>query len=111
MAARLLKDKGIYEFVEASKVLARRGVAVTFRVLGDVDPHNSSSVTAADLEHWKKTTGVEFLGYREEISEQYAQAHIVCLPRIGKACRNRFLRGLPAAGRLLLRTFLAAEMR
>ncbi|WP_236744044.1 glycosyltransferase [Marinobacter similis] len=103
MAARLLKDKGIYEFVEASKVLARRGVAVTFRVLGDVDPHNSSSVTAADLEHWKKTTGVEFLGYREEISEQYAQAHIVCLPSYREGLSKSLLEGA-ACGRALVTT-------
>lgn len=103
MAARLLKDKGIREFVEASEILARRGVAVTFRVLGDVDPHNRSSVSTADLEHWKKTTGVEFLGYREEIAEQYAQANIVCLPSYREGLSKSLLEGA-ACGRALVTT-------
>lgn len=103
MAARLLKDKGIHEFVEASDILAQRGVAVTFRVLGDVDPHNSSSISRALLDHWKKTTGVEFLGYSEEIAEQYAQANIVCLPSYREGLSKSLLEGA-ACGRALVTT-------
>lgn len=103
MAARLLRDKGIYEFVEASEILARRGVEVTFRVLGDVDAHNTSSVSTVDLDKWKQTTNIEFLGYRTDIAEQYAQANIVCLPSYREGLSKSLLEGA-ACGRAIVTT-------
>lgn len=103
MAARLLKDKGIYEFVEASEILASRGVEVSFRVLGDVDIHNRSSVSEHDLEEWKQSTNVEFLGYRKDIAEQYAQANIVCLPSYREGLSKSLLEGA-ACGRAIVTT-------
>jgi glycosyltransferase involved in cell wall biosynthesis len=103
MAARLLKDKGIYEFVEASQILACRGVEVGFRVLGDVDIHNRSSVSAGDLEGWKRSTTVEFLGYREDIAQQYERANIVCLPSYREGLSKSLLEGA-ACGRAIVTT-------
>lgn len=103
MAARLLKDKGIYEFVEASEILARRGVEVTFRVLGDIDIHNNSSVSLVDLENWKRTTDVEFPGYKTDIAEQYAQANVVCLPSYREGLSKSLLEGA-ACGRAIVTT-------
>lgn len=103
MAARLLKDKGIYEFVEASEILASRGVEVSFRVLGDVDIHNRSSVSTGDLEDWKRSTAVEFLGYRKDIAEQYARANIVCLPSYREGLSKSLLEGA-ACGRAIVTT-------
>lgn len=103
MAARLLRDKGIYEFVEASEILASRGVNVTFRVLGDVDAHNTSSVSTVDLDKWKQTTDIEFLGYRANIAEQYAQANIVCLPSYREGLSKSLLEGA-ACGRAIVTT-------
>mgnify|MGYP005853845711 CR=1 FL=1 len=103
MAARLLKDKGIYEFVEASEILARRGVEVGFRVLGDVDIHNRSSVSVSDLENWKRSTTVEFLGYRKDIAAQYERANIVCLPSYREGLSKSLLEGA-ACGRAIVTT-------
>lgn len=80
MAARLLKDKGVFEFVEASRILKNRGVDVIMRLIGSPDPGNLTSVTEEELSVWCKEGIVESLGYREDIANQYASANIVCLP-------------------------------
>lgn len=80
MAARLLRDKGVFEFVEAAQLLVERGVAVTMRLIGSPDPGNPTSVSKDDIENWKQAGVVELLGYRTDIAEQYAAANIVCLP-------------------------------
>lgn len=80
MAARLLKDKGVFEFVEAARILHGRGHDVDMRLIGSPDAGNPTSVTNEDLERWKREGRVQLLGFRNDIAEQYAAANIVCLP-------------------------------
>jgi glycosyltransferase involved in cell wall biosynthesis len=80
MAARLLRDKGVFEFVGAANILRERGVDVDMRLVGSSDPGNLNSVTEAELECWEKEGVVTLLGYRTDIAHQYASANVVCLP-------------------------------
>lgn len=80
MASRLLKDKGVFEFVEAANVLRERGVAVEMRLVGSPDPGNQTSVTEQDINCWHEGGVVKLLGYRSDIADQYADANVVCLP-------------------------------
>ncbi len=80
MASRLLRDKGVYEFVEAAKILKSWGTEVSMRLIGAIDDGNPSSVTPNEIDHWIKEGYVEILGFREDIAEQYSAANIVCLP-------------------------------
>ena len=45
MVARLLRDKGVNEFVEAARLLRARGVPVSMRLVGGVDAGNPASAT------------------------------------------------------------------
>lgn len=80
MAARLLRDKGVYEYVEAVRVLRQRGINACFRLIGAPDPGNPSSIGQSQLDAWAAEGIVELLGYRSDIAQQYAAATIVCLP-------------------------------
>lgn len=80
MAARLLLDKGLAEFVEAAKLLHQRGVQVIMRVIGNIDPDNPASAKSHQVEQWKQSGEVEFVGFRSDIAHQYSIAHIACLP-------------------------------
>lgn len=80
MAARLLRDKGVFEFVEAARLLRDRGVKTRMKLIGSADPGNLTSVTEAELDQWRKQGVVELMGFRSDIAEQYAAANIVCLP-------------------------------
>lgn len=80
MASRLLKDKGVFEFVAAAKIMKDRGVEAKFRLAGVPDPDNLTSCTVADLEQWRTDRYVELLGYRSDIPELFRGSHIVVLP-------------------------------
>jgi len=80
MAARLLKDKGVYEFVDAARLLRDRGVEIEMRLIGSPDRGNPTSVSQQDVERWAEEGYVRLLGFRSDIAEQYAQANIVSLP-------------------------------
>jgi glycosyltransferase involved in cell wall biosynthesis len=80
MAARFLRDKGVFEFVEAARLLRSRGVAVVMRLIGSPDPGNPTSATQSEVSGWSAEQVVELPGFRTDIAAQYGAANIVCLP-------------------------------
>lgn len=80
MAARLLRDKGVVEFVESARILRARGISVRFWLIGEPDLSNPASVTFGELAAWGLEGIVEYLGYRKDVLDLYARAHIVTLP-------------------------------
>lgn len=80
MAARLLRDKGVYEFIEAARRLHERGVPVRLRLAGSPDPGNPASVDPDDLARWRHGGLVDILGERKDVAALYANANIVVLP-------------------------------
>lgn len=80
MAARLLWDKGVAEFVTAARALRAAGVAARFVVAGAPDPGNPRSIPAEQLARWEREGPVEFLGVREDMPVLLNQAHVAVLP-------------------------------
>ena len=80
MVGRLLKDKGICEYVEAARLAAQRGTPIEWLVAGSPDSGNPASVDARQLSQWQAEGHVTFLGERRDIAELYAQTHIAVLP-------------------------------
>jgi glycosyltransferase involved in cell wall biosynthesis len=104
MAARLLRDKGVYEFVEAARQLKSRGVEVVMRLIGALDPGNPNSVEQAELDGWFVEGVVELPGYRSDIAGQYAAANIVCLPSYYGEGLPKTLVEAAACGRAVITT-------
>lgn len=84
MAARLLRDKGVYEFTEAARILKQDAVRGRFLLVGDRDRANPSSVNESQLEAWREEGIVEILGFRSDIASIFAMSHIVVLPSYGE---------------------------
>jgi len=80
LAARLLWDKGIGEFVEAARILRSRRIPARFVIIGDVDTGNRASIDPETLKSWCKEGAVELWGFRNDIPIVLAQASIACLP-------------------------------
>lgn len=80
LASRLLRDKGVYEFVDAARALQNNGVKARFVLAGDVDPGNPASLSAETVGGWDQERVVEWWGPQEDMPAVFAQTHIVCLP-------------------------------
>ena len=61
LAGRLLKDKGIDDFLKLSKNFNQRNV--TFFLAGDLDTGNPNSLTQEELEVIKAESSLNYLGY------------------------------------------------
>ena len=60
MVCRLLKDKGVYEFIEAEKKYEIKNIKARFWLVGNIDPSNPSSLTSKDIEKIKEDSKVKF---------------------------------------------------
>jgi glycosyltransferase involved in cell wall biosynthesis len=80
LPARLLREKGVGEFVEAARLLHAQGVKARFALVGKPDPANPASVSQAEIDAWVGEGVVEFWGWREDMPGVFSQAQIVCLP-------------------------------
>lgn len=80
LAARLLKDKGVVEFVEAARILNSKGVPAIFQLIGEPDPDNPASISKTELQRWAQEGIVQLLGFRSDIAGLFAEANVIALP-------------------------------
>jgi len=102
-AARLLRDKGIYEFISAAKLLKKRGVSVNFFLAGDLDYNNPTGLNLDDLNKIKNETIVEVLGHQKDIPTLYSKSHIICLPSYREGLPKSLIEAA-AASRVIVTT-------
>jgi glycosyltransferase involved in cell wall biosynthesis len=80
LPARMLRDKGVFEFVAAAAQLKNDGIAARFALVGDPDPDNPASIPAATLQRWSDSGAAEWWGWRDDMVTVFQQCHVVCLP-------------------------------
>ncbi len=79
-SGRILKDKGVLEFVEAARRVKLEEPAWRFLLAGAVGYDNPSAVDDANLQNWFDEGCVELLGHVDDMVPLYRDAAIVCLP-------------------------------
>jgi len=80
MASRLLKDKGVFEYVEAVKLLKEKFPFVVFELYGDIDPPNPASLSRIDIEKIKKNDFINLYGFSSDIAKVFSDSNIIVLP-------------------------------
>lgn len=91
LAARMLWDKGVGEYVEAAQILMERGVPVRMLLAGDPDDSNPTSIPRETLRAWHDSGAVEWLGHREDVSALLQCSHVACLPSYYREGIPKFL--------------------
>ena len=79
-SGRLLRDKGIEEFVAAARKVNRKEKSARFVLVGNIDTGNPSGVTEEQMNAWISEGAIEYWGWQDDMVKIYQQAHIVCLP-------------------------------
>ena len=80
LAARMLWDKGVGEFVEAARLLKSEGRPLRFILAGVPDPGNPAAIAEETLLGWQTEGLVEWLGHVADMPKLLAEADIVVLP-------------------------------
>lgn len=80
MVARLLRDKGVVEFVEAARIVRELRPDVGFDLLGATDADNRTAIDRPTLEGWVREGLVRHLGTTDDVRPHLATAGCVVLP-------------------------------
>lgn len=80
LAARMLWDKGLAEFVEAARFLKAEGRNIHFLLAGEPDPGNPAACAPEDLAGWVSEGVVEHLGHVDDMPALLGQVDVVVLP-------------------------------
>jgi glycosyltransferase involved in cell wall biosynthesis len=80
MAARLLWEKGIQEFVDASSMLRGLGRDVEFVIAGKPDSGNPNSVSAEQMQEWVNQGLVSWLGHVDDMPTLLNGVDAMALP-------------------------------
>ena len=106
LAARLLWEKGVGEFVEASKKLKDGGRDIEFILAGTPDHGNPRSVERAQVERWARDGLINWLGHVEDMAALMRSVDVMALPSYYREGVPRSLIEGAASGLALVTTDL-----
>lgn len=102
MISRLLRDKGVYEYVAASRSLRQRHPYVRCMLVGALDS-NPSSITALQVREWEKEGAIEYLGELQDVRPAIAACSVYVLPSYREGMPRTVLEAM-AMGRGVITT-------
>jgi glycosyltransferase involved in cell wall biosynthesis len=102
MVARLLRDKGVREFVGAAEAVIASGPCAEFVLAGELDD-NPSSVREEELESWRQTGTVRYAGRLDDVRPAMRESHVYVLPSYREGTPRTVLEAM-STGRPLITT-------
>ena len=102
LIARLLGDKGVREYAEASRVVRQKYPQATFSLVGWID-ENPDAIKQHEVEKWKSNGSIQFLGRLKDVRKAIAASNIYVLPSYREGTPRTVLEAM-AMGRPIITT-------
>jgi glycosyltransferase involved in cell wall biosynthesis len=80
LIGRVIRHKGIYEFVRAAELLRSEGVNVQCSLLGFFDASNPVAISEHQVEEWVRRGSIRYLGSTDDVAPYIAGSDCVVLP-------------------------------
>lgn len=103
MIARLIRDKGAFEYVEAAARVRQRHLDVRFDILGPLDVANRTAITREQVCEWAAEGIINYRGEADDVRPFIADADCVVLPSYREGMPRSLLEAA-AMGRPLVAT-------
>ncbi len=104
LVARLLRNKGIPEFLEAARLVSEQSPQCRFAILGHIDDQNPEGITQADIERYAEQYPVTFIPGTSDVRPYLAQASVFVLPSYYREGLPRTILEAMATGRAIITT-------
>ncbi len=80
LIARLIRDKGIVEYIDAIRVVKEKYPNAKFKILGSYYFDNPSSISKDEVDSWVAEGLIEYLGYTDAVLEEIERVDCIVLP-------------------------------
>ncbi|WP_210546243.1 glycosyltransferase family 4 protein [Rhodoferax sp. PAMC 29310] len=103
LIARMLRDKGVGEFVEAARLIHKRWPQAECCLLGFVDAQNPTAISGTQVDAWVAQGVVNYLGVSDDVRAEIATADCIVLPSYREGTPRTLLEAA-AMGRPIITT-------
>lgn len=104
LVARLMRDKGIYEFLEAAQRVSIDHPNCRFSILGHIDAENPTGLTEAECKNLARRYPVRFIPGTADVRPYLASASVFVLPSYYREGLPRTILEAMATGRAVITT-------
>lgn len=77
---RIIADKGVYELINAAKIIIKEFDFVKFSLMGMVGVKNNTSISREEVDHWVNEKIIEYIPFKDDIREVLSESDLVVLP-------------------------------
>ena len=90
---RLIKDKGIFEYVNAARIIKKNYPNAVFNVMGPFWTQNlkNNTITHTELQNWIDEGVIDYLGEKKDVRKFIAEADCIVLPSYREGTSNTLL--------------------
>jgi glycosyltransferase involved in cell wall biosynthesis len=106
MVARLMRDKGVHEFVASARIVKQHFPEARFQILGRPEERNPTGVSRQEVAQWAHEGIVELLPETRDVRPHLAAATIFALPSYYREGLPRTILEALATGRPVVTTTL-----
>lgn len=100
LVARLLRDKGIVEYVQASARLKKRYPQARFLLVGWFDSH-PTAIQSDEVDMWQQKMGIEYLGSTDDVRLVMSKSSVYVLPSYREGTPRTVLEAMAMARPLI----------
>jgi len=104
LVSRMLWDKGVGEYIEAARLIAKSGIRVEFCLLGFLNVQSPGAISRAQIDKWVFEGIVKYLGASEDVRKEIIESDCVVLPSYYREGVPRALLEAAAIGRPIITT-------
>ena len=80
LVARVIQDKGIYEYIDAAHILKKKYSNIEFGLLGELDSINRTAISRKTIHELNDNGLINYLGKTDNVLEQLTNSDCVVLP-------------------------------
>ena len=102
LIARLIKEKGVREYVHAARIIRKKFPQIRFNLVGWID-ETPSAISLEELTNWKKEGVIHYLGRLDDVRPAISDCSVYVLPSYREGTPRTVLEAM-AMGRAIITT-------
>lgn len=104
LICRLIKDKGVTDYVDAARILKQQYPEATFNLLGPFDSNNPSALSRPQIEKWHQEGLINYHGETNDVRPFISASNVYVLPSFYREGTPRSTLEAMAMGRPIITT-------
>ncbi len=91
MVARVIRDKGVVEFIEAAKIIKQKYSNIEFELIGEIGVKNRTAISADYIKEVQNAGVIKYKNMVDDIRDELKSSSCIVLPSYREGCPRSIL--------------------